>query len=1671
MQRARLALFGVCLMLASLALPSLAAPRWDFSDYPSSDPAKLFQIAFDSDSVSEKLRIRSWLAAKHADSPEGTFARAWMASYEGDNKTSQVLYQECMRRYPKFAGCLVNGINSEIEGKVNLGVGDRVAQMDPRDIDPDANVYLILNTFVFLNEVKKDRTGANAFLAKYRASYPISWGLDFVEGRNLKEGHEERKAALFRSAIAKGKSNVAPEVFSRLIALETGALYEASKGSRFDVASQLVIQFYQQTRNFKNDSLIVLLHDDYLSQGADRMQLIKQFNEAGVQISSELLDGVTGTSARNHPAWFEKLRRQQTERAKFDPTLNYWLAQMAIAADDNPNEAKRLFRLAVDGAYSNKQRESFGSTMIWNLVIRGDCEVADNEAKSLLERYSDLGKSAKFYTNWFEAQVCTGDLVGARTSQNQLAALGQKSSSMLGDEARLVMLEAESKRPQSGDAFLRDWQASSGGRLSLQIEFATGLAQIPARFEPMLKQVADALKQSGAASYVFEVAGHTDNTGNAQMNKELSQKRAQAVVDYLIQRHGLSSLKLRATGYGQSFPMADNLSEAGKQKNRRVEVTPVSSAASPSIAVAGKPNPMRPTLSNDGRLLLDGNSVLWDTRQWIALRQLPDQSQAAFSRDGRYVIGLSTPQVASMNASIWVYELASNNVIGRRLLKTKSSVESFALSPDGKRLATVRDGYLEIYGLPKLSREGILQLSPLMVAGVATWVGNDRIAAGLRYGGETLKLVNANTLKVDKQFEEADYTHTVGTSASGRYLVATVNSGALYTWDTQTWQRREIPKERWFRYSREFKFHPFREQMVADQWNGSSAAGPVIVDLETLQVSKEIPSTYTKARATYTPDGEELYVQDVPTLSKRNVRTGESNHVGAPDAPTIYNSRTEKRDGLLATLVNGESFKFKYLIWDIVTARPKHTMGDIRTQVAGAPNQYWNENREGMLELHDLNTFQTSVQGSRPSAYKDWDGRLTANRWVFTRALEKTFGDKKRAKEAELAIVDRQSGREMARHKFFLATEDFIYSRDEYPLETSLSIALSPDGRYVAVGTNWKEHWGYPARNSKIVQIFDLQNGQRIKELRMSKPVERVEFVPEQAGILLVRTDGYVNRYQVAKDTFVNGYAIDPADVVLYDDGQRRFLRNNFYVYQVLADDSSRVLPVSGTQSGMVLPDRNLLLLIFEHEIRYYDLKTLSHQLTVVARDGGEWIAYTPDGHFSASPKGTDGLYWSLGEATLPFSALKEKFDRPEMVRERLQRLFQGEATAVAPVQVIDSSASAVVSSAITMPVAATPGTVASPTTQLDTVFFDPPFKLRILEHPKTIDTASLTLKVGITKTRASDLEPAIELNVNGQQIEARGLARLEGTGANCVEGGALKVGCETIRNLPLSLEEGRNVVIVNAFFKGGRAQPEVVAIERKKAVTSGPLPSLWYFGVGVSEYNDPRNNLQFAHRDAEALAAAFAKQEGKLYAKVNAKVLLNKSAGAREVLSEMNRFLRQASSQDLIVIFLAGHGMQDNNQTLYFMTADSNLEEAFTGLGVSELQSFLRRRPMSQKALLLLDICHAGAAAGNMGRRGVPTGNDVINQLVNGTGVKVLASSQGQEYSLEQADFRGGHGAFTAALLEALEGKAKSGAGSTSVLELEHYVSKRVPELTKGKQHPTAPDSNNFQDYPLAVH
>ena len=101
-----------------------------------------------------------------------------------------------------------------------------------------------------------------------------------------------------------------------------------------------------------------------------------------------------------------------------------------------------------------------------------------------------------------------------------------------------------------------------------QIAFAPASANIDSDSEKVIDAIAEILADCPSAR--FEIEGHTDSQGREEMNKNLSQSRAEAVVGALIRRRVLTS-GLTAVGYGEERPVADNSSEAGRSKNRRIE--------------------------------------------------------------------------------------------------------------------------------------------------------------------------------------------------------------------------------------------------------------------------------------------------------------------------------------------------------------------------------------------------------------------------------------------------------------------------------------------------------------------------------------------------------------------------------------------------------------------------------------------------------------------------------------------------------------------------------------------------------------------------------------------------------------------------------------------------------------------------------------------------------------------------------------------------------------------------------------------------------------------------------------------------------------------------------------------------------------------------------------------
>ncbi len=101
-----------------------------------------------------------------------------------------------------------------------------------------------------------------------------------------------------------------------------------------------------------------------------------------------------------------------------------------------------------------------------------------------------------------------------------------------------------------------------------KIAFTTGKSTIKIDSYPILDEIAQVLKEIPDMKLVVE--GHTDSIGDAGFNKTLSSKRAGAVRDYILSR-GINAERMTAVGYGEERPIADNATEDGRAKNRRVE--------------------------------------------------------------------------------------------------------------------------------------------------------------------------------------------------------------------------------------------------------------------------------------------------------------------------------------------------------------------------------------------------------------------------------------------------------------------------------------------------------------------------------------------------------------------------------------------------------------------------------------------------------------------------------------------------------------------------------------------------------------------------------------------------------------------------------------------------------------------------------------------------------------------------------------------------------------------------------------------------------------------------------------------------------------------------------------------------------------------------------------------
>ena len=112
----------------------------------------------------------------------------------------------------------------------------------------------------------------------------------------------------------------------------------------------------------------------------------------------------------------------------------------------------------------------------------------------------------------------------------------------------------------------------AGPSVNLTVNFPSGSADLTPEAMASLDQLGKALSSDALANYRFRVEGHTDTVGSRTANRTLSERRAEAVVAYMVSKYGVAGNRLQAVGMGSDRPVVMTQDQVAEPRNRRVQV-------------------------------------------------------------------------------------------------------------------------------------------------------------------------------------------------------------------------------------------------------------------------------------------------------------------------------------------------------------------------------------------------------------------------------------------------------------------------------------------------------------------------------------------------------------------------------------------------------------------------------------------------------------------------------------------------------------------------------------------------------------------------------------------------------------------------------------------------------------------------------------------------------------------------------------------------------------------------------------------------------------------------------------------------------------------------------------------------------------------------------------------
>jgi WD40 repeat protein len=478
-------------------------------------------------------------------------------------------------------------------------------------------------------------------------------------------------------------------------------------------------------------------------------------------------------------------------------------------------------------------------------------------------------------------------------------------------------------------------------------------------------------------------------------------------------------------------------------------------------------------------------------------------------------------------------------------------------------------------------------------------------------------------------------------------------------------------------------------------------------------------------------------------------------------------------------------------------------------------------------------------------------------------------------------------------------------------------------------------------------------------------------------------------------------------------------------------------VPSSAWAVNLTKNGRFVLAALGDGTLRWYDSKDGRELLALLVNTDERWIAWTPEGYFDHSDGAASmiGYHINQGKKDSPKFILSdqihERFYRPDLIGKSI---LENTLSTPAPTA---HDAKTLVAEHHAPSVRLVSWCVQDKCTEVNSVDGMP--------ATRTVDSAEIRLRFALKDS--GDGIGNVVIRRNKATVSTRTLSSSEINKSRAAE---------AIIEEKVFLESGDNLITVTAFdadesIDAGEAIRLPIHYE---ASTSPDAPTLYIVSVGIDQYNAPElPKLENAVNDAKGIIDILASNTKGLFSALKPVALLNEQAGLSKIKQALAQVAKQAKPNDLVVLFLAGHGISIDGR-YYFMPHDAklsgNIKEQIkaTALTQKTLSDLLSALPTSRVAVLI-DSCNAGAFAvmgsvvQNSSRERAWTGS-----LAQNTGRFVLAGTSTEQEALDGIN---GHGVFTSVLLEGLSGKADQEMGNRdqhiNITELLAYTRQRVPE------------------------